>query len=208
MQSHCYHDGLWRDVPAGLQPPDFSLRRSFLLGHVRRGERVLDVGCGEGRFAAELVRSGAQVVGVDVAQEALARARVAHPELDVRLIGVEGPWPLQDCSFDVVWAGEVIEHVVDVAGWLSKLRRVLRSDGQLLLTTPAHGRLVMLRLALSGRAFDAHFHPRADHLRFYSRRTLRSLLAEFGFQDIDVREGGGPRLARRVLLARARRSRF
>jgi 2-polyprenyl-3-methyl-5-hydroxy-6-metoxy-1,4-benzoquinol methylase len=199
---------LWKSVPAGLDPPDFALRCRFLLKRIQAGERVLDVGCGEGRFAAELARAGAHVVGIDVDEEPLRRARARTPELEPALVEADGRWPLQDASFDVVWAGEVIEHVADTQGWLSELRRVLRSRGRLLLSTPAHGRLVMLGLALSGRAFDAHFDPRADHLRFYSRRTLTRLLEDFRFQELDVRESGGLPLARRLLLASARRSRF
>src|SRR5207302_679514 len=88
---------------------------------------------------------------VDVAQEPLRRARERHPELDLRLLPTDGPWPLADASFDVVWAGEVIEHVADTASWLSQLRRLLRSGGELLLTTPAHGRLTMLAVALRNR---------------------------------------------------------
>ena len=49
---------------------------------------------------------------------------------------------------------------------------MLRPGGRLLLSTPDHGRLRVLWLALSRRAFDAHFDPRADHLRFYTRAAL------------------------------------
>jgi 2-polyprenyl-3-methyl-5-hydroxy-6-metoxy-1,4-benzoquinol methylase len=210
-----YHESLWRALPKDLDPPDLNMRLAFLLERARALDtagqapaRVLDVGCGEGRFAAELARAGFLVVGVDVAQEPLRRGRASHPELDLRVVPLAGPWPLADASFDVVWAGETIEHVADTAGWLSELRRVLRSGGSLLLSTPAHGRLLMLRLALSHRSFDAHFDPRADHLRFYNPRTLTRLLEDFGFEDIDVRGAGGPPGARRVLLASARRSRF
>jgi 2-polyprenyl-3-methyl-5-hydroxy-6-metoxy-1,4-benzoquinol methylase len=198
-----YHEALWEALPEGLEPVDFARRRSFLLGHVRAGERVLDVGCGEGRFAAELARAGAEVVGIDVAAEPLRRARASHPELDLRQAPVVGAWPLPDASFDAVWAGEVIEHVADTAGWLSELRRVLRSGGRLLLSTPDHGLRTRLRLMLSGRAFGSHFDPRADHLRFYTRATLRALIREFGFDAVDVRPVAG-----RVLLARAVRARF
>ena len=207
-----YHEALWESVPERARPPDLALRRRFLLARVRPGERVLDVGCGDGLLTDELARAGAQVVGIDVAKRALQRAEqrasMHGGALDLRLVDAEEPLPLADASFDVVWAGEVIEHVVDTAAWLSELRRVLRSQGRLLLTTPAHPRARVLALALSGRAFDAHFDPRADHLRFYSRRTLARLLGDFGFHDVQVRAGGGPALARRVLLASALRSRF
>jgi 2-polyprenyl-3-methyl-5-hydroxy-6-metoxy-1,4-benzoquinol methylase len=203
-----YHERLWEAMPEGLEPAGFARRGNFLLGHVREGERVLDVGCGEGYFAAELARVGAEVVGIDVAAEPLRRARERHPELDLRQVPAAGTWPLPDASFDAVWAGEVIEHVADTAGWLSEVRRVLRSGGVLLLSTPDHRRLRVLRWALDRRAFEAHFDPRADHLRFYTRRTLTALLEDFGFHDVAVRRAGGPPGARRELLACARRSRF
>jgi 2-polyprenyl-6-hydroxyphenyl methylase/3-demethylubiquinone-9 3-methyltransferase len=208
MPSRDHHEALWQTLPEGLEPSDFDLRRRFLLAHVGAGERVLDVGCAEGRFAAELARAGADVVGIDVAEEPLRRARARYPELDLRLIDGEGQWGLQDASFDVVWAGEVIEHVADTAAWLSQVRGVLRSGGRLLLSTPDHGLLLRLRVACSTRAFAAHFDPRGEHLRFYVRATLVALLEDFGFEDVEVRAAGGLPGARRLLLARAIRSRF
>jgi 2-polyprenyl-3-methyl-5-hydroxy-6-metoxy-1,4-benzoquinol methylase len=208
MPSREYHEALWQRIPQGLDPSDFALRRRFLLERVQAGARVLDVGCGEGRFAVELANAGARVVGVDVAQEPLRRARERHPQLDLRLTPPLGEWELEDASFDVVWAGEVIEHVAYTAAWLSEARRVLRPGGSLLLSTPAHEPLVLMRMALSGRAFARHFDPRGDHLRFYSRTTLAQLLADFRFTGIELRTAGGPPGARRLLLAHAIRGRF
>ena len=208
-----YHQSIWEGVPEGLDPPDLELRLAFLLGPVeaagaarRSPLRVLDVGCGEGRFAAELARRGFPVLGVDVAEEPLRRARAREPGLQLRIVPAEGRWPLADASFDLVWAGETIEHVADTVGWLSEVHRVLRAGGRLLLSTPAHGRLRMLALALSGTRFDRHFDPRADHLRFYSRRTLARLLADLGFREIEVRGAGGIQLAPRLMLASAVRA--
>jgi 2-polyprenyl-3-methyl-5-hydroxy-6-metoxy-1,4-benzoquinol methylase len=200
-----YYESLWQALPEGLEPSGFVVRRRFLLGHVGRvgsDPRVLDVGCGEGAFAAAMADTGAHVVAVDIAEEPLRRARSRHPELDLRLIAPDGPWQLEDASFDAVWAGEVIEHVADTAAWLSEVRRVLRSGGSLIASTPAHGRLELMRLALSPRAFAEHFDPLGDHLRFYDRRTLARLLEEFGFEQVTVRSAGG------LLLAHAIRSRF
>jgi ubiquinone/menaquinone biosynthesis C-methylase UbiE len=215
MPSRAYHESLWEGVPEGLAPSDAGLREAFLLERVARESecvgrtlRVLDVGCGEGRFAAALVRGGTEVVAVDVAEEPLRRARARHLDLDLRLVSPEAPLPLEDASFDVVWAGETIEHVADTAGWLSELRRVLRSGGLVLLSTPDHGPLSRWRFALSRRTFEAHFDPRSDHLRFYTRGALAVLLADFGFEEVTVAGAGGLPGARRVLLARGRRRRF
>jgi 2-polyprenyl-3-methyl-5-hydroxy-6-metoxy-1,4-benzoquinol methylase len=205
-----YWEDLWRAVPEDAAPAGLELRLKFVRErlHMARAKRVLDVGCGEGQIAAALAHDGFEVVGVDLAEEPLRRARSQHVGLDVRRVGVGGAWPLADTSFDAVWSGETVEHVTDTALWMSEVRRVLRSGGVLALSTPAHGRLRMLGLALSVRGFDAHFDPCADHVRFYSSRTLASLLGEFGFESVRIARAGGPPLMRRTLLASAIRSRF
>lgn len=208
MPARDYHECLWQGLAQGLQPSDFAVRSAFLVDHVKPGDRVLDVGCGEGQFTTELARMGAQVLGVDVAEEPLRRARLRDPALQLQLVADGEPWELADASFDVVWAGEVIEHVADTAVWLSELRRVLRSGGSLLLSTPAYGRLRLMSLALSKRAFARHFDPLGDHLRFYSRQTLTQLIGEFGFERVRVRSAAGAPGARRLLLGHAIRGRF
>jgi ubiquinone/menaquinone biosynthesis C-methylase UbiE len=184
-------------------PERLALRRAFLLAHVRAGDAVLDVGCGAGELSAALLHAGAAPVGVDVAREALRRARERVPGLELRLWAPGEPLPLDDASVDAVWAGEVVEHVADVAPWLSELRRVLRPRGTLLLTTPHHGPGTLLSLALSRRRFAEHFEPRSDHLRFYSPRTLRALLDDLGFDVADLRCAGGLPGLRTTILARA-----
>lgn len=208
MDGDGYNESLWQGIEHGLPPSRLQDRLAFLSAQLPSTASVLDVGCGEGMIAARLATAGHRVVGIDVASEPLRRARARHRELDLRLVPTEGSWPLQDVSFDAVWAGEVIEHVLDTAGWLSEVRRVLRSDGVLVLSTPAHQPLTRLALGLSRRAFEAHFDPRSDHLRFYTRRALLRLLADFGFEPIRTQTLGGPPGARRVLMVAARRLRW
>jgi SAM-dependent methyltransferase len=192
-----YYEELWQRLPADLDPPAFEPRLTFLLGHVQPGQRVLDLGCGDGEFTAELARAGTSVLGIEVADAAVTRARARHPELDFRKAPIDGPLPLPDNSFDLVWASEVIEHVADTARWVSEARRVLVPGGRLLLTTPAHGRL---RLALFG--VERFSEPLGDHLHLYSKRSLAELLRDFGFAEIQVRTAVGPPGLRRLLLAR------
>ena len=195
-----YYEELWRRLPAELDPPDWELRRRFLLGEVRRGDRALDLGSGAGEFTALLREAGAEPIGVEIAEAALARARTAHPGLDFQLVPIEGPLPFADNAFDLVWSSEVIEHVADTGPWLSEIRRVLVPGGRLLLTTPSHGRG---RLALGG--IERFSEPLGDHLHLYSARSLAAVLDEFGFVDVRIRAVAGLPLLRRMLLARARR---
>ena len=191
-----WYDDLWRDAPDPLPAYDVRRRRAFLLEHVRAGRRVLDLGCGEGDFAAAAAEAGADVLSVDVAAEAIRRARARHP--DLRFEHVDDTLPADDASFDLVWCSEVLEHVLDTARLLSEARRVLRTGGVIAATTPGHGPLRRLRLALRG--WERHFDPRGADLRFYTARSLRELLHEFGFEDLRVHAGGGH------LFAAARRA--
>lgn len=195
-----YYEELWRELPDELEPPDFELRRRFLLDAVKPGMPVLDLGCGEGTFAGEAAQAGAEVTGAEVAEAALERARTRHPSLAFVRVDWDGALPFEDGTFELVWASEVIEHVGDTARWLSEVRRVLAPRGELRLTTPSHGRL---RLLLGG--IEAFSPPLGDHLHLYSRRSLAAVLKEFGFHEAQVRAAAGPPLLRRLLLGRGRR---
>lgn len=199
------HDAIWAALPEGLEPEGFPWRRDFLLGEVEAGQQVLDVGCGEGWFSEALREVDAEPVAVDVAAEALRRAERRVPGLVTRLWRHDEPLPLEDGAVDVVWAGEVIEHVADVAPWLSELRRVLRPRGALLLTTPHVGRAALLSAALSKHRFAERFEPRSDHLHFFAPSTLRPLLVDLGFDEPRTELAGGRPLARQTILASARR---
>lgn len=203
MSASGYFDRVWESVPAGAEPERFELRRTLLLAEVSPGQRVLDVGCGEGEFTAALAAAGARPIGIDVADEPLRRGHAAHPELDLRLVAENGPLPFEAASFEVVWAGEVLEHVVEVVGVLDELARVLAPGGRLLATTPNHSLLEVLWLALSRRGFEDHFDPRADHVRFFTAGTLRLVLETAGFTGVRIRGAGGVPGVRPVLFALA-----
>jgi 2-polyprenyl-3-methyl-5-hydroxy-6-metoxy-1,4-benzoquinol methylase len=111
-----YYDELWERLGDDLEPPDFALRSAFLAREITAGQRILDLGCGTGEFTAVIAQAGAHPIGIEVAQAAVARAQRKHPGLDFRLAPIDGPLPIQDNTFEVVWASEVIEHIADTAG--------------------------------------------------------------------------------------------
>jgi len=194
-----YFERLWSEAPDS-EPEHFEMRREFAVGAFAAGSRVIDVGCGAGWFTAALAAAGFAVVGVDVAQEPLRRARERFGDLDLRLAG-ERELPFEPGSFDGAWLGEVLEHVQDTVGLLEEVTRVLAPGGRVALSTPDHGWALRLRLGLRRAAFEAHFEPRADHLRFFTAGTLDALLTVSGLEVVAIRRRRG------VLLASARAAR-
>jgi SAM-dependent methyltransferase len=158
--------------------------------------RVLDLGCGLGDFTAALGEHGARAIGCDIAGAAVRRARQRHPGAE---FVQSGDWlPFDDRSLDVVWAGEVLEHVQDALGLLAEVHRVLVGTGRLLVSTPNHGPLRRLHLGLSRKAFESNFDPRSDHVRFFTSNSLRTTLTDSRLSVVELTPAKG------VLLADAR----
>lgn len=193
MSAQDYLDAVWDAVPEGAEPELFAARREFLLAHVAAGETVADVGCGEGAFSAALAGAGVRPIAVDVVDEPLRRLRARFGSVvrDVRRAEAGAPLPLRDGEADAAWAGEVLEHVHDVGAFATELRRVVRPGGVLLLTTPDHPRRLLVKFALWPRAFEEHVWPYADHLRFFTRRTLAMVLEDAGFADVAITRAHG-----------------
>jgi SAM-dependent methyltransferase len=191
-----FYEDVWAELPEDPEPWAWQRRRGLLLADAQPGERVLDLGCGAGRFVAALRDHGADAVGVDLAEGALERARRNVPGAE--FLATTGELP--DSSVDLVWCSEVLEHVPDTAGLLSEARRVLRTGGRLLITTPSHD--LPRRVLLALLRWEPHFDPLGQHVRFYSRRSLARVLDAFAFDDVRVES------QRATLVARARKARL
>lgn len=142
------------------------------------GRRVLDLGCRYGALTQAYVE-GNEVVGVDVDREALAEA--AKLGIETRWADVDDRLPFGDASFDVVVAGELLEHVRDPAHVVAEGRRLLRPGGLVVGSVPNAYRAKNRLRFLLGRP------PEADptHLHMFRTDDVRALLA--GLDDVELR---------------------
>jgi 2-polyprenyl-3-methyl-5-hydroxy-6-metoxy-1,4-benzoquinol methylase len=148
--------------------------------------RVVDIGCGNGALCRELASRGYEVVGCEPSADGVRLAQHAAPELVFHQIGVDDdPSAVGNESFDVAIATEVIEHLVEPRNLPRFANQLLRPGGHLVVSTPYHGYLKNLVLALTNK-WDAHLNPFWDggHIKFWSRRTLSQLLSEAGFRVV------------------------
>jgi SAM-dependent methyltransferase len=136
------------------------------------GRRVLDLGCRWGSLTRAYLE-GNEVVGVDVDREALAEA--AKVGIETRWADVEEPLPFEDASFDVVVAGELIEHLRDTERFVAEVRRVLRPGGTFVGSVPNFFRLRNRLAMLAGRPLDHD----PTHLHVFAPRDVLAMLGDF-----------------------------
>jgi 2-polyprenyl-3-methyl-5-hydroxy-6-metoxy-1,4-benzoquinol methylase len=145
---------------------------------------ILDLGCGNGAIARELLWAGYDVYGVDASETGIAQARAEWPDRFYvhDLSRAVLPHEISAVPFTTVISTEVIEHLYNPRALLRTARGVLPKGGRLIISTPYHGYLKNLALAISSK-LDDHFTVLWDggHIKFFSRRTLEQMLREIGF---------------------------
>ena len=185
-----------------LQPNWKSGSHSDRFAQVRRhlaGHSVLDVGAGSGIdrpdwMHAAVASVASEVVGVELDRKLARRAR----ERGFAVVGADAETMDLGRVFDVVWAGEVIEHLSNAGSFLDAARNHLRTGGRLVLTTPNVFAVSNFVYRLGGR-------PRMNtgHTCWYDEVTLEQLLRRHGFSVVET-EYVGHRTPGRVRSVLAR----
>lgn len=156
---------------------------------IRPGGRVLDAGCGAGRYSAWLAEHGAEVTGLDASPEMLERARARVPGARFEVADLGNPLPLQADAFDTVVSGLVLHYLRDWGPTLRELHRVLRPHGTLVFSV--HHPMTALELEGASDYFatelvsDRWTVAGREHLIRFWRRPLDAILAPLvanGFQ--------------------------
>ncbi len=179
-----------------------------LQAEAQRGcpRSVFEVGCGNGSTAAFVSALGFSISGIDPSNSGIQIAQRSHPNLRLEHGSAYDDLAAKYGRFPVVISLEVVEHVYSPRDFAKSVYSLLDDGGLAIISTPYHGYLKNLALAVSGK-LDSHFTALWDggHIKFWSRATLRELLLSTGFRTVEfVRVGRIAPLAK-SMIALARR---
>lgn len=163
-----------------------AMMRGFLgavtdLFDLANADRVLEVGCGEGRLADHLMRHGSREPGRFVASDLSLEERASDldPRIEFREASIY-ELPFEDASFDLVVCCEVLEHLEQPRAGVAELARVSASN--VLVSTPWEPMWRALNIA-RGKYWSAWGNT-PGHLQHFSRRAL----VELASSQLDIRE--------------------
>jgi glycosyltransferase involved in cell wall biosynthesis/SAM-dependent methyltransferase len=183
QDSRKFFSGDGRGWLAGASKPIRALRlrpHSWPTGDGYR-RSLLELGCGDAVKLIEFAERGWKVVGLDISVNALEQARRNVPSGEFYL-GELSQLDFSEQSFHVVRADNVLEHVPNPSELVTQCRRLLiPGEGRLLLYVP-HGRSLSMRLL--GRYSNNSWIP--FHLSLFSKRSLRRILLESGFTQVEI----------------------
>lgn len=140
------------------------------------GERILDLGCGDGQLTRRIVDAGANVAGVDSSPEMVTAARALGIQAEVA--GAEA-LPHADRSFDAVFSNAALHWVRDQDAMMAEVRRVLKPGGRFVAEMGGHGNIAAIHIALIAVLIRHGFGDREEGVNYYptpesySRRLVR-----------------------------------
>jgi 2-polyprenyl-3-methyl-5-hydroxy-6-metoxy-1,4-benzoquinol methylase len=163
--------------------------------------KLFEIGCGNGSSANMLSQLGWEVTGIDPSESGINIANETYKNVSLFTGSAYDNLPEKYGQFPLVLSIEVIEHVYNPRKFANSIFELLEEKGTAIITTPYHGYLKNLAMALTGQ-MDKHFTALWDggHIKFWSEKTLRSLLEETGFRNIKfIRVGRIPPFAKSMI---------
>jgi len=149
---------------------------------------VLDLGCFNGDISIIIKKNNNKVYGLDASESAI---KIANELGIIAKVGnLENPFSYEDNNFDICVCAEVIEHILDTDFFIEEIKRVLKPNGYLIITTPNVASLGRRMLLLLGKNpfFEASFgfpsYKNAGHIRYFTKDLLINFLDAKGFKTI------------------------
>lgn len=154
----------------------------FAIRSVPPGSRVLDVGCATGYIGRELRKKSCTVIGVENDAAAAKAARRYYTKVLEGDLELPTSLRLPTHAFDVVLCLDVIEHLTHRADLLRAIRRWLKTDGVLILSTPNIAHVSIRWQLLRGSfAYTSWGILDKSHIHFFTKQSLTKLLEETGY---------------------------
>jgi ubiquinone/menaquinone biosynthesis C-methylase UbiE len=163
-----------------------------------RGQRLLEVGCGDCQFTPDLKEFSDHISAIDISSHQIEINTKTHTDIEFLQHDLAQPLPFETGTFGAIWCSEVVEHLSQPKFALDEFFRVLNPGGQLLLTVPHHGRFKNVLIALF--KWEAHFDPEYPHLQYFTDRSLRKLVARTGFEEMETATCGMNRVLRDLII--------
>ncbi|URA10912.1 class I SAM-dependent methyltransferase [Thermospira aquatica] len=192
FNSERYDDDHSMDIHSSNNYLRYHLIYKHIKEYVEKNKRdvevkLLDVGCGPGHLATFLSPlKNLTLYGCDISEKSLALAK--EKGMNTVKCNLWETLPFPDGFFDIVVATEVIEHIYDTEHFIREIKRILKEDGLLVITTPnvaSLGRRIMLLLGINP-VLEYKLSGGAGHIRYFTFKDLRSFLIENGFRIVKM----------------------
>src|SRR3989344_6786750 len=139
---------------------------------MKKGQKLLDIGCGRGDFTKGFKDLGLEVAGIDRGRGDSDMLK----EIDVRISNdlENDVFPFEDGVFDVVFSKSVIEHIRNPEHFMQETKRVLKPGGRVITMTPDWQTQMYI------------FYDDPTHVHPYTVTGIKDLLAMYGFREADA----------------------
>jgi methionine biosynthesis protein MetW len=164
------------------------LKKEYFLSRIGKGKRVLDAGCLGGKISRLVLDQNNEVFGVELNPSAASVAK--QRGIQVKTANIEDGLPYADSFFDVVMAGELLEHLYDTKFFFQESHRVLNEGGIFLFTTPNlnswENRIQVAKggyLSMTGAYPEDHF---GERVRIFNLAKIQEICDQTGFEIENV----------------------
>jgi ubiquinone/menaquinone biosynthesis C-methylase UbiE len=149
------------------------------------GRNILDIGAGEGIFIEYLKeknKSINRIVALEISSKAIEKGKNRNPNVDFFEGSADDTYPFGAQEFDTLFMTDVIEHLVDIDQAVSECNRILKEEGKLIIITPVFNWLK--KVIIASLFWDKFFYPGNPHIRFFTKKTMDSIMEKHGFERV------------------------
>lgn len=165
--------------------PRIITMKKIVDGLSLENKKILDIGCYDGSFLSLIKNRNNDFFGIEASDQGVRETKNKEIEVKQFFFDDKTPIPFEDSFFDIVVAGEIIEHIYDTDFFLREIYRILKPSGKLLISTPniaSLGRRIMLIFGISPiLEISPNEADSSGHIRYFTYKDLAKLLKKHNF---------------------------